>query len=135
MSEHHDSMRAQERENVDPEERIRPIPLAAVLVTLGMVVFGVLYIFLSEPLTNSRYGDERTLADLAGPQPGAAGGKVDGKAFAATMKGAKLTWTDENLTKWVSGPAKMLPGNKMAFGGIAQKSQIADVVAYLDTLK
>jgi hypothetical protein len=55
MSEHHDSMRAQERENVDPEERIRPIPLAAVLVTLGMVVFGVLYIFLSEPLTNSRW--------------------------------------------------------------------------------
>jgi len=51
------------------------------------------------------------------------------------MKNANITWTDENLTKWVSGPAKMIPGNKMAFGGIAQKSQIADVVAYLDTLK
>ena len=60
---------------------------------------------------------------------------ADGFNYSGPMKKADITWTDENLTKWVSGPAKMLPGNKMAFGGIAQKSQIADVVAYLDTLK
>ena len=51
------------------------------------------------------------------------------------MKAANITWTDENLAKWIAGPAKMIPGNKMAFGGIAQKSQIADVIAYLHTLK
>ena len=60
---------------------------------------------------------------------------AEGFNYSGKMKEANLTWTDDNLTKWVSGPAKMLPGNKMAFGGIAQKSQIADVVAYLDTLK
>ena len=60
--------RAQERENVDPEETIRPIPLAAAVVTLVMVVFGVLYIFFSEPLANSQWGDQRTLADLSGPR-------------------------------------------------------------------
>lgn len=60
---------------------------------------------------------------------------VDGFNYSGKMKAANITWTDENLAKWVSGPAKMVPGNKMAFGGIAQKSQIADVVAYLDTLK
>ncbi len=118
MSEHHDdSMRAQERENVDPEERIRPIPLAAVLVTLGMVVFGVLYIFLSEPLTNSRYGDERTLADLSGPQPGAAGGKVDGKAiFAAqcaachqaTGKGLPGVFPPLDGSEWVHGEPRLV---------------------------
>src|ERR1700761_2107274 len=59
---------------------------------------------------------------------------VDGFNYSGPMKGANITWNDDNLTKWVSGPAKMVPGNKMAFGGIAQKSQIADVVAYLDTL-
>jgi cytochrome c len=60
---------------------------------------------------------------------------VEGFNYSGPKKNANITWTDENLTKWVSGPAKMIPGNKMAFGGIAQKSQIADVVAYLDTLK
>lgn len=60
---------------------------------------------------------------------------VDGFNYSGKMKAANITWTDENLAKWVAGPAKMVPGNKMAFGGIAQKSQIADVVAYLDTLK
>ena len=40
-----------------------------------------------------------------------------------------------NLTKWVAGPARMVPGTKMAFAGITSKKQQADVVAYLMTLK
>ena len=60
---------------------------------------------------------------------------VEGFTYSGPMKAANITWTDDNLSKWVAGPAKMIPGTKMAFGGIAQKSQIADVVAYLDTLK
>jgi cytochrome c len=60
---------------------------------------------------------------------------IDGFAYSGPMKAANITWTDDNLGKWVAGPAKMIPGTKMAFGGIAQKSQIADVVAYLDSLK
>jgi cytochrome c len=60
---------------------------------------------------------------------------VDGFSYSGPMKAANLTWTDDNLAKWASGPAKMVPGTKMAFGGIAQKTQIADLVAYLDTLK
>src|SRR6185437_6763339 len=60
---------------------------------------------------------------------------VDGFNYSGPMKAANIVWNDDNLSKWISGPAKMIPGTKMAFGGIAQKSQIADVVAYLDTLK
>jgi cytochrome c len=60
---------------------------------------------------------------------------AEGFNYSAAMKAANLTWTDENLAKYIAGPAKMVPGNKMAFGGIAQKSQIADVIAYLHTLK
>jgi cytochrome c len=60
---------------------------------------------------------------------------VDGFSYSGPMKAANLTWTDDNLAKWTAGPAKMVPGTKMAFGGIAQKTQIADLVAYLDTLK
>ncbi len=60
---------------------------------------------------------------------------VDGFAYSGPMKVANIVWNDDNLSKWAAGPAKMIPGTKMAFGGIAQKTQIADVVAYLDTLK
>ena len=60
---------------------------------------------------------------------------IEGFNYSGAMKAANLTWTDENLAKYIAGPAKVVPGNKMAFGGIAQKSQIADVIAYLHTLK
>ena len=60
---------------------------------------------------------------------------IEGFNYSGPMKAANLTWTDENLAKYIAGPAKVVPGNKMAFGGIAQKSQIADVIAYLHTLK
>jgi cytochrome c len=60
---------------------------------------------------------------------------VDGFSYSGPMKAANIVWTDDNLAKWIAAPAKMIPGTKMAFGGIAQKSQIDDVVAYLNTLK
>ena len=62
-------------------------------------------------------------------------GIAEGFNYSAAMKNAHITWTEDNLAKYIAGPAKMVPGNKMAFGGIAQKSQIADVVEYLETLK
>ena len=58
-----------------------------------------------------------------------------GFAYSPALKKAGLTWTDVNLTKWVAGPARVVPGTKMAFAGITSKKQQADVVAYLMTLK
>lgn len=60
---------------------------------------------------------------------------VDGFNYSGALKKAHITWTEKNLAKWIAGPAKMIPGNKMAFGGVAQKSQIHDLVEYLETLK
>jgi cytochrome c len=60
---------------------------------------------------------------------------IEGFNYSGPMKAANITWTEDNLAKWAAGPAKMVPGTKMAFGGIAQKSQIADLVEYLETLK
>ena len=60
---------------------------------------------------------------------------LPGFEYSGPMKASGITWTPDNLSKWVAGPAKMVPGTKMAFGGIAQKSQIADLVEYLETLK
>jgi len=60
---------------------------------------------------------------------------VDGFNYSAPLKASGVVWTDDNLEKWIAGPAKMLPGTKMAFAGITNKGQIADVIAYLHTLK
>ena len=60
---------------------------------------------------------------------------VDGFNYSGPMKASGIVWTDDKLSQWVAAPAKMVPGTKMAFGGISSKGQIADVVAYLDTLK
>jgi len=55
--------------------------------------------------------------------------------YSGPLKAAGITWTDDKLTQWVAGPAKMVPGTKMAFPGITSKATQRDVVAYLGTLK
>ena len=58
-----------------------------------------------------------------------------GFAYSPPMRKSGLVWTEANLTKWVAGPARVVPGTKMAFAGITSKKQQADVVEYLETLK
>ena len=108
---------AQQRENTDPEERIRPIPLAVVAVTACMVVFGVLYILMSEPFGNAGLGDRRTEADLAGPVPALAGAAVDGKQLftahcvachQATGKGLPGVFPPLDGSEWVHGDGRTL---------------------------
>ena len=108
---------AQERENAEPEERIRPVPLLAIAITLAMVFFGVIYIFISEPFGNAALGDRRTIADLSGPVPAAAGATVDGKAVfsaqcvachQATGKGLPGVFPPLDGSEWVQGDARTL---------------------------
>ena len=56
-------------------------------------------------------------------------------AFSSALKNSGITWTPDKLKAWVSGPARLVPGTKMAFAGIANPKQIDDVIAYLATLK
>ena len=58
-----------------------------------------------------------------------------GYPYSAQLKAADITWTEENLIKWSAAPQRMVPGNKMFFAGITSKTQQADLVAYLATLK
>ena len=109
--------RAQQRENEDPEETVRPMPLVALAIALFMVLWAVVYILRSEPLTLSAYGDQRTRAELSGPVAGAAGGAVDGKAIFAAQcaachqaTGAGLPGVFQPLdgSEWVQGSTKVL---------------------------
>ncbi len=108
--------RAQQRENEDPEEAVRPMPVAALLVAAGMVVWAVVYILSTEPLTLSQFGDQRTRAELSGPVA-AAGGAVDGKALYAAQCAACHQATGAGLpgvfppldgSVWVQGEPRVL---------------------------
>ncbi len=56
-------------------------------------------------------------------------------AYSPALKSSGITWTNDKLTAWITSPAKLVPGTRMAFGGISNPAQVADVVAYLNTLK
>jgi cytochrome c len=58
-----------------------------------------------------------------------------GFAYSAPLQKAGIVWNEASLTKWAAGPARMVPGTKMAFPGITSKKQQGDLVAYLATLK
>jgi mono/diheme cytochrome c family protein len=108
--------RAQARENEDPEEAVRPIPVSAALVAIAMVVFGLVYIPLSGPLGDTSLGDRRTRADLAGPAGGASAA-VDGKAIFAAQcaachqasgKGLPGVFPPLDGSEWVQGAPKVV---------------------------
>ena len=108
--------RAQQRENEDPEEAVRPMPVVALLVAAGMVVWAVIYILNTEPLNLSQFGDQRTRAELSGPVA-AAGGAVDGKALYAAQCAACHQATGAGLpgvfppldgAEWVQGEPRVL---------------------------
>ena len=58
-----------------------------------------------------------------------------GYSYSAALKKTGMVWNEANLTKWVAGPQRVVPGTKMTFAGLSSKKQQADVVAYLATLK
>jgi cytochrome c len=55
--------------------------------------------------------------------------------YSGALKASGITWTPDKLKMWIAGPQRLVPGTKMAFGGLSNTSQIADVIAYLSTLK
>lgn len=112
---------AQARENAEPSERIRPVPLVAAAFTLAMVIFGAGYLLLSDPFGPAELGDRRTIADLSATKPGAtvAGTAVreDGKVlFAANCiachqasgKGLPAVFPPLDGSEWVTGEVKAL---------------------------
>ncbi len=66
---------------------------------------------------------------------GRAAGTVSGYSYSTAMKASGVTWTEANLTDYLTDPKKKVPANKMSFAGISDASQLADLIAYLNTLK
>jgi len=68
---------------------------------------------------------------------GVVGRDIAGKggfAYSAAVAGHAGNWTYQELDRYLTSPAREIPGNKMAFNGIRNPKDRANLLAYLGTL-
>lgn len=53
--------------------------------------------------------------------------------YSLALRHAQITWTAQNLDRWLAGPEQMIPGQKMGFS-VANESDRADLIEYLKGL-
>jgi cytochrome c len=58
--------------------------------------------------------------------------EAPGFAFSDALKGSGITWTKENLDKWVQGPANMVKGTKMILAKpVTSEEDRENLIAYI----
>ena len=62
---------------------------------------------------------------------GQSSGAVAGFRNSDALKRANLVWDEATLHDFLKKPAAMVPGNRMAFPGIAKDDDRADLIAFL----
>lgn len=60
---------------------------------------------------------------------------IEGFSYSDAMKAYNVTWTDEELNKYLENPRGVVTGTKMIFVGLKKEDERANLIAYLDTLK
>lgn len=61
-------------------------------------------------------------------------GHHEGFAFSPALKAKGGKWDYAHLAEYLHNPRAAIPGNRMAFPGIADDAELADLIAYLRTL-
>lgn len=61
-------------------------------------------------------------------------GTEAGFTYSDVVKGSGITWTEDMLDSWISGPQKVVPGNRMTYAGLKDDKKRHDLIAYLKTL-
>ena len=62
-------------------------------------------------------------------------GELAGYAYSSAMKSVGLKWTPEKLAAFITAPQMIVPGTKMAFGGLKDPKKVNEVTEYLESLK
>jgi cytochrome c len=62
-------------------------------------------------------------------------GTLDNFSYSEAMKNFDHTWDAETLDTYLADPRAVVPGTKMIFPGIKDKTERENVIAYLETLK
>jgi len=60
---------------------------------------------------------------------------LDSYNYSDAMKNFKHTWDPQTLDIYLTDPHAEVPGTKMIFPGIKDKTERANLIAYLETLK
>lgn len=58
-------------------------------------------------------------------------GTYPGFDYSAANKNSGITWTKDELAKYLANPQQVVPGTKMIFPGLHNPQQVQDVIAYL----
>ncbi|MBW8753379.1 MAG: c-type cytochrome [Sphingomonadales bacterium] len=56
---------------------------------------------------------------------------LPGYAYSAALKASGLTWDEATLDTWLTAPAKLVPGTKMAFFGLPDAAKRKELIDYL----
>jgi len=62
-------------------------------------------------------------------------GSVPRFAYSDAMSTADLTWTEDNLRKWIADNEALVPGTRMRHVSITDKAEQDYLISYLNTLK
>jgi len=85
------------------------------------------------------HSDKATARPGPGPNlfgvVGRRAGTLKGYTYSSAMKNIGLTWTPDELKLYIANPKKVVPGDKMAYGGLRNSTKLDLLVAYLATLK
>lgn len=77
-------------------------------------------------------GQNRIGPSLAGIV-GREAGTVEGYSYTEANANSGITWTREKMFQYLEDPMRVIPGTKMAFAGLKDAQDRADVIAYLET--
>lgn len=58
-------------------------------------------------------------------------GTLSGYTYSRAMKASGISWDDWSLDRFLENPLKTLPGTKMAYAGVKDPQERADLIAYL----
>ena len=58
-------------------------------------------------------------------------GTVEGFDYSNAIVAVDFVWTPRALDAWLVQPSRFLPGNRMAFAGVGDAGNRADLIAYL----
>lgn len=59
-------------------------------------------------------------------------GTYPGYDYSKANKESGITWTPEELQKYLENPQKVVPGTKMIFPGLHNPEQVKNVIAFLE---
>lgn len=90
------------------------------------------------PCHTSAQGEPNKLGPNLFGMMGKPAGKVAGYRYSNAMMtkaGAGLVWNEDALRAYLADPRAFLPGGSKAFAGIKDEQRMADLIAYLRTLR